>query len=216
MVHECRIAVVDKYPIFRTGIVEALARDKNYTVIAEGMTAEDARQIVRDKEPNILLLEAAVEGSLRAAQEILQAPRCVKVIILASTEDLDYATEAARSGVHGYIVKGVTGPELIKAIASVHAGEGYVSPDLAWRLLTKPGASPSKPEVDRWQHLSFREQQVLDYASKGLSNQEIACLLGLGLSTIKHYKTIAFRKMGVRNRLEAALAWVWQYELGRK
>jgi two-component system, NarL family, nitrate/nitrite response regulator NarL len=201
----CRIAIVDKYPIFRIGLAQAIRRDKSCTVVAEGATADDARQIVREKKPHLLLLEAAVPGSLGAAQTILRAHRDVKVVILASAEDLDYAIQVVQAGAHGYIMKGITGSELVKALAAVHSGERYLTPDLAWRLVTKPTLAAAQSQAPIWRDLSVREQQVLDYSSKGLSNNEIARALGLGLSTIKYYKTLAFRKMGVRNRIEAVL-----------
>ncbi len=53
------------------------------------------------------------------------------------------------------------------------------------------------------QPLGIREQQVLDHTSKGLTNAQVAGLLGLSISTIKRYKTKLFRRIGVRNRLEA-------------
>jgi DNA-binding NarL/FixJ family response regulator len=201
----CRVAIVDKYPIFRIGLAQALRRDKNFTVVAEGTTADDAKQIVRERKPHLLLLEAAVPGSLAAAQAILRAHRDVKVVILASAEDLDYAVQVVQGGAHGYIMKGITGPELVKALVAVHGGERYITPDLAWRLVTRPAAAAAPSQDPVWRDLSVREQQVLEYTSKGLSNSEIAGVLGLGLSTIKYYKTLAFRKIGARNRVEAVL-----------
>src|SRR5262245_4735545 len=79
----CKIAIVDKYPIFRTGLAQAIRRDKKFTVVAEGATADDARQIAREKRPHVLLMEAAVPGSLAAVEAILRAHRHVKVVILA-------------------------------------------------------------------------------------------------------------------------------------
>jgi len=201
-----RIAIIDEHPIYRAGVVHAILRDKSFQVVAEGTSAEDAKRVVRETEPDVLLLEAGVPGSLDAAEKILQAHPDVKVIFLTSGEDLEFATRAVRAGAHGYMLKEITGPDLLKAIAAVHAGERYISPDLAWRMVTKPVPSAPPPEPAYWQSLSVREQQVLDYTSKGLSNREIARVLGLGLSTIKYYKTLAFRKTGVRNRVEAILA----------
>jgi DNA-binding NarL/FixJ family response regulator len=140
----CKIAIVDVHPMFRVGLARVIRRNGNFAVVGEGTTADDATQIVGEKKPHVLLLEAAVPGSLAAAQAILRAHGDIKVVILASVEPI-------------------------------------------------------------WRDLSIREQQVLDYTSKGLSNNEIAGLLGLGLSTIKYHKTLAFKKMGVRNRVEAVL-----------
>jgi DNA-binding NarL/FixJ family response regulator len=201
---DCRIAIVDKYPIFRIGVTQAIRRDRRFTLVAEGATAEDAQHLAREKKPHVLLLEAAVPGSLAALQAILRTSRNVKVIVLASAEDLDHVSQAVHMGAHGYILKGISGPELVKAIAAVHGGERYIAPDLAWRLVAKPAAAPAPTAERTWHDLSVREQQVLDYTSKGFSNSEIARALGLGLSTM-YYKTLVFRKMGVRNRVEAVL-----------
>jgi DNA-binding NarL/FixJ family response regulator len=205
MADPLRLAIVDNYPIFRDGVVQVLRRHKNILVVAEGATAKEAEQFAGNKRIDMLLLEVAVPGSLRAAQAIMRAHPTVKVVFLASTEDEEHATQALRAGAHGYIMKGITGPDLIKAIKAVHSGERFISSDLAWRLVTKPAPPPGQL-ADTGKPLSLREQQVLDHTSKGLTNQEIASVLGLAVSTIKYYKTLAFKKMGVRNRVEAIFA----------
>ena len=202
MADKIRIAIVDHYPIFRQGVVQAIGRAKNIVVVAEGATAEDAEHFAREWKLDVLLLEAAVPGSLAAAKAILQAHPNAKVIFLAASEDDEHASDALHAGAHGYVMKGITGPELVKTIKAVHGGERYISPELAWRLVTRPAPAP----VEDRPHLSLREQQVLDHTSKGLSNQEIAQILGLAVGTIKYYKTLVFKKMGARNRLEAILA----------
>lgn len=203
MADKLRIAVVDKYPIFRTGVVQALRRDKNIVVVAEGGSAEEAVQCAGSKDPHIMLLESAVPGSLKAVQAVLRANRNVKIIFLASTEDQEHVTRALHAGVHGYIMKGVTGRELVKAIKAVHSGERYITPALAWHLITQPTPVTTRRDGEVRPLLSIREQQVLDCTKKGLTNHEIASILGLAVGTIKYYKTLAFKKIGVRNRLEA-------------
>jgi len=203
MADKLRIAVVDKYPIFRTGVVQALRRDKNIVVVGEGGSAEEAIQCAGSKDPHIMLLESAVPGSLKAVQAIAQANRNVKIIFLASTEDQEHVTRALHAGVHGYIMKGVTGRELVKAIKAVHSGERYITPALAWHLITQPTPVTTRRDGEVRPLLSIREQQVLDCTKKGLTNHEIASILGLAVGTIKYYKTLAFKKIGVRNRLEA-------------
>jgi len=206
MVEQCRVAIVDQYPLYRLGIVLAISRLADFTVVGEGTTAEDAEHLARLRNPHVLLLEADVPDSLGAAKAILRAYQSVKILFLALVEDPEFAIGVIRAGAHGYITKSVTGQELVKSVATIHAGHRYMAPDLAWRLITKPASSPARREVVDREHLSQREQQVLSYSSQGLSNQEISVMLGLGLSTIKSCKTVAYRKIGVRNRVEAALA----------
>jgi DNA-binding NarL/FixJ family response regulator len=200
-----RLAIVDNYPIFRDGVVQALRKQKNIVVVAEGATARDAEHFAGAKAIDMLLLEVAVPDSMRTAQAIMRAHPTVKVVFLASADDDELASHALRAGAHGFIMKGITGPDLVKAIESIHGGERYISSDLAWRLVTRPAAAPERG-IASGKPLSVREQQVLDHTSKGLTNQEIASMLGLTVSTIKYYKTLAFRKVGARNRLEAIFA----------
>ena len=199
----CRVAVVDVEPFFREGVVQFLRSDQTFFVAAEGTTAQDAEEIARQYGPDALLLGDAVPDGLIVAQAILRAHQNVKMIILASVEDHEHASQALHVGVHGYIMKTIAGPELARAITMVHGGERYISHGLSWRLVTNraPGAMPR--QIANRSHLSLRELQVLEYTSKGLTNQQIACKLGLSISGTKYYKTLAFRKLGVRNRVEA-------------
>ena len=204
MTDKIRVAIIDHYPIFRQGVVQAIGRAKNIALVAEGATAEDAEHFAREDKLDVLLLEASVPGSLRAAKAILQAHPSAKVVFLAASEDDQHANDALHAGVHGYIMKGITGPELVKTIKSVHDGERYITPELAWRLATQNKVAASiKCEANEPQLFGVREEQVLDHTFKGSTNAEIALILGISISTVKRYKTQIFRKIGAHNRLQA-------------
>lgn len=200
MADRIRVAIVDVYPIFRLGVVQALRRDHRFLVVGEGATRWEAERLA-NKPLDVLLIEAAVPDSLLAAKAIVQAHKNVKVVFLASVENEAHATRALCDGAHGYVMKGIGATELVKVIDSVHGGARYITSELACRLITKPEPAPASNDP----RLGLREQQVIDQTSKGLTNREIAQLLGLAVSTVKHYKSLAFRKMGVRNRLEATV-----------
>ena len=95
--------------------------------------------------------------------------------------------------------------ELVAAIEAIHGDQPYITPKLASRLLTQARGGPLSAirEPSQRLELSYREQQVLVRVSKGLTNKEIATQLGLNERTIKHYLTQLFKKMQVRNRLQA-------------
>ena len=200
MAKEIRIAVCDHYPIFREGVVHAIRQAKDMMVVDEGATADDAERFAHEHKFDVILLEAAIPNSLRIVKAILQTCRNAKVVFLAAEQDDDHADAAIRAGAHGYLMKGITGSDLIKAIRGAHHGERQISSDLAWCLLTsnRRTSPPREP-------LGTREQQVLDHTSKGKTNVEIAGILGLSISTIKRYKTKLFRKIGVRNRVQAVV-----------
>src|SRR4029078_169220 len=114
---------------------------------------------------------------------------------------------ALKSGARGYILKGVSARELIKAVRDVHAGEAYVTPALAASLLSEMTGGPlgPKPAPNPLDELTEREHQILAKVAGGLSNKEIAQQLFLSEKTVNHYMTNILQKLQVRNRVEAAL-----------
>jgi DNA-binding NarL/FixJ family response regulator len=100
-------------------------------------------------------------------------------------------------GVRGYILKGISGDDLVKAIRLVAAGETYITPAFAARLLSTP------PDTKA---LSAREEQILQAVAHGLKNREIAQRLNLTEKTVKHYMSGILHKLSARNRVEALLA----------
>ena len=202
----CRVAIVDQWPLYRVGAVLAITRQADFAVVGEGTTAEDVERLARKRNPHVLLLEATCPTAWVQPRQSCECIRVSRYCSLRWWKTPEFAIGVIRAGAHGYITKGVTGQELVRSVATIHAGQRYIAPDLAWRLITKPASSPARRKVTDSSRLSPREQQVLNYSSQGLSNQEISHMLGLGLSTIKSCKTVAYRKIGVRNRVEAALA----------
>jgi DNA-binding NarL/FixJ family response regulator len=199
-----KVAVVDCYPMFRQGVVETIKRADSFVVVAEGATAEDAVNIVRDRKPDVILLDINIPGDgIEAALKICESPGHAKIVVLTASDDILHVSTALKAGVDGYLLKGVSGRELVTAISNVYQGQQFITPELAFRLLSD---TPVGPSADPKLNLSYREQQVLNHVTRGLTNTEIATELSLDVRTIKYHLTRLFKKMGVRNRLEAVCA----------
>jgi two-component system, NarL family, nitrate/nitrite response regulator NarL len=204
-----RIAIIDPYPLFRLGVVQSIARCKDLLVVGEGATLGDARRIAREASPDILIFDISMpDGSAEVAQAIARACGGCKLAVLTSLETSLSVSKALTAGVKGYILKGISGFELASVIRLIHAGQPFVSPELAFRLLADANgaAGMPKPERNPRVSLNYREQQLLDHFLQGLTNKEIATHLNLRVGTVKHYATQLFKKMQVRNRLEAIVA----------
>lgn len=200
-----RIGLITEHPIFRTGVSEAIGTARNLAIVAHGQNVQDAFRMASDPTLDILLLEIEIPGiGIDAVGSICQSASSAKVVILTAVDDEVVIIDALRHGARGYILKVITGADLIGAIEAIHRGEYYITPALASRVLPRLLARPEPHASGRHLHsLTSRERQVLSHLSSGLTNREIALKLGLSIKTIKQHKTLLFAKIGVRNRVEA-------------
>jgi two-component system, NarL family, nitrate/nitrite response regulator NarL len=200
MANAIRTAVIDDHPMFRDGVAKLLARTPGVEVVAIGSTAADAVRIARELLPDVLLVEIRMpDDGAAAVSTIAREHPGVRVLILTVSDSDSDVTAMLQLGVHGYLLKGCTGQEIVRAVQRVHAGELCMTPDLAPRLLAE-ACRPGNGADD----LSSREEIILAQVSKGLTNKEIAKALNLREKTVKHYMTHIMQKLGVGNRFEAA------------
>ena len=202
-----RIAVVDDHPLMRAGIEHTLRSVEDFEVVGSGGSAEEAITIARDLSPDILLLDIAMPGGgMAAARHIARAHPETRILFLTVSERHDDVSEALNLGARGYVLKGISGPDLVQTIRSVSAGENYITPQFAARLLaTRSHRSDAGPS-DPLKQLNAREIQILKQVSCCCTNKEIANNLDLSEKTIKHYVSGILQKLSVRNRVEAIAA----------
>ena len=203
-----KVAVFDDHPLMRAGIIHSLRSDPNIDVIAEGECADDALRLCTQVKPDIVMLDVSMPGGgIEAARALKGTCPAVKTIVLTVSEREDDVAAAMTAGVRGYVLKGIGGSDLVRIIRAVGGGETYISPGLAQRMLVKMQQRWSLGNSqDHEAQLTAREEQILNHASLGLTNKEIARQLSLSEKTVKHYMTSVLQKMQARNRVEAILA----------
>jgi DNA-binding NarL/FixJ family response regulator len=188
--------------MFRAGVVGSLREAGDIEIVGEASDAASALALARAELPDVIVLDIAMPGSgLAAAREIAAACPATRIVMLTVSEDEDDLLAAVKAGASGYVLKGAGASELVSVIRSVHAGEVYVAPALAWGMLREL----QTPRTSPYDELTEREREVLELVAEGLSNQEIGHRLGLAEKTIKHYMTNVLGKLQVRSRVEAAL-----------
>lgn len=203
-----RIVLVDDHPLLREGVANTLAAETDFEVVGQGANADDALRLASELLPDLILLDISMEGGgLNAARSIATACPIVTIVMLTVSEDEEDVLAALKAGARGYVLKGVSGPELILIVRAVHAGDPYVSPALAASLLVELRQDPraASPPQDPLADLTSRERQILEHVAMGRSNKEVADALFLAEKTVKHYMTNILQKLHVRNRVEAAL-----------
>jgi len=208
MQRKIRVGVVDDHPLYRDGVVFALESEADMEVVGQGETVGDAIRIAHDHSPDIILLDMNMAGGgVNAVAKIALRFPSTKTLMLTVVDDEDEVRSVLRKGARGYLLKGVSGSELVNAIRIVNQGQSYVSPSFAAQLIMSRGTEESEPAepTGRFPELSEREEQILMLILRGLSNRLIGNELGLTEKTVKGYVTNVMEKLHVRNRVEAAM-----------
>ncbi len=197
------VGIVDDHPLFREGVTRSLSEIKDFLVVGEGATSDDAAMIAADKHPDVMLVDVSMPGGgLSAIGEILRRSPSTKVLMLTASEEIDTLLAALQRGAMGYVLKGVGSRGLAEAIRTILKGTRYVSPAMSAKVVdVSLDKEPSKNS------LTPREREVMDLVGEGLSNKHIGLRLDLQEKTVKHHMTQILTKLGVSNRTEAALRW---------
>lgn len=207
MLQRIRVAVVDDHPLFRDGVSQVFGESDELDLVAMGATCDEAIKIVKEVKPDILLLDIQLPGCGITAARLISESRCkTKVIMLTASENEEDVSAALEAGASGYVLKGISGRDLVRTVRAVQNGDTYVTPDLAARMLKSihRRSSQSKPENTAFV-LTPREEDILECVAVGQTNKEIAIQLNISEKTVKHYMTTIMHKLQVRNRVEAAL-----------
>lgn len=214
MAYKIKVAIVDDHSLLRRGLREALSEQGDFDIVDEGATADDAVEISSRLASDIIILDVNMPGDgISAVSRINAIPNAPKILVLSVFDNMNNVRSAMAHGAYGYVLKGIEGDELASILRGIHAGRKHVGPELAAKLLAQddqfPEVMSGTPghKGDQLSNLTKRELQILELIGKGLSNLDIAKKLKLREETVKHYNTPLFRKLGVRNRTEAALLY---------
>jgi two-component system, NarL family, nitrate/nitrite response regulator NarL len=199
------VVIVDDHPLLRQGVAHSLAESENFSVLAEGASAEDAMKLALAHRPDILLVDLSMPGGgLEAISAIREQLPQQKIVVLTVSERDEDLTAALNAHVQGFVLKGVGAKSLIEILVMVASGESYVPPQLAARMITRLKEINARAPGPL-SELSSREREILALVANGMSNKEIAIRLDLQEKTVKHHMTRILSKLKVRNRTEAAL-----------
>lgn len=153
-----RVIVADDHPIFRDGLVRTLQDSDNIEIVDAVADSPAAISSVIEHMPDVILLDVSMPGDgLVAAEEISNCCPVVKIILLTSAEDEETVHKGLTKGASGYVLKGVSGGELVEIISRVATGESYITPSLAAALL-KPGHASDNTNESLLKELTAREQ----------------------------------------------------------
>jgi DNA-binding NarL/FixJ family response regulator len=206
MMDKTTVAFVDDHPVLLSGMCQLFAASDEFRVVGVGTSAEDVVEIAKSTRPNVLVLDLNMPGRvLEAVATVTRQNPGTKLVVFTASDCIDGAIETLDAGVQGYVLKGANLGELSDAIRRARAGETYVTPSLAGKLMDRLRKA-ARPQRTALLSFSSREEDVLRLLLRGCTNKEIADALSISDKTVKHYMTVLIQKLQVRNRLEVVLA----------
>lgn len=196
-----RLLLVDDHPVVREGLRSCFSRLPQLKIVGEAASGEEALRVVKRLKPDVVLMDInlpGINGLTTAARLRKLAPRA-QVLILSVHENREYLAEVARCGASGYVLKDAPPDELVRAIESVHRGEGFFSPSVAAAMLKSLSNATRAPAQTDRARLTARERDVLRLIAAGATSKGISEQLGVALSTVKTLRERLMRKLDLHS-----------------
>lgn len=207
MKEKIKVAIFDDHPILLAGIASLLQDWRNGELVGSGRSACELYEVVSRTGADVAVVDMRMPGSpIEAIADLATRLPHVRILAFTASTNIDLAVAALEAGCTGYLLKGCTVDELKLAIETVHAGETFITPAMAAKVIAALRAQSMPKPSSEQVRLSSREEQVLKLLLRGGTNKEIGRALSISDKTVKHYMTILMQKLNARNRIEAVLA----------
>jgi DNA-binding NarL/FixJ family response regulator len=204
-----RLVVADDHPLVRDGLGRILT-GTGLVIVGEAATGSQAVEVVRKIDPDVVLLDIRMPDmdGLAALREIKRENPEIPVIMLTAYDEPAWLVQAIAYGAAGYLLKTMARDDLVASIKAVISGDGLMDPARLSSIVQRLGTETVEPtsalvgDVDA---LTAREKEVLALVTEGLTNQQIAEVLGVAASTIKSHVQNVILKLGASDRTQAAV-----------
>jgi len=203
-----RILLAEDHVVVRQGTRQLLEREQGFEVVGEAGDGEEAVRLASQLKPDVIIMDVAMPklSGIEATKQIKANLPATIVLVLTGYDYDEYVFSMLEAGAAGYLLKNVSGIELIRAVRAVYVGEPIIYPAILSKLMTRfktPVAGPAP--VETTQPLSEREMEVLKVAAKGMSNRDIGGTLFISERTVQAHMRSIFNKLGVGSRTEAVI-----------
>ena len=191
-----RVAVVDDHPIVRRGLRETLSAETDIAVVAEAARSEEVLSMLRASACDVVVLDLSLPGGsgLDVLKEIRRDFPNLRVLVVSTHAESQYAVRSLRIGAAGYLTKTSAPEELVRAVRSLTKTGRYISENVAAALADYTRDGPADPSHRR---LSDREHEVLRLLAAGKTISAIAADLSLSIKTVSTYRSRLVKKLGL-------------------
>ena len=200
-----RVFLLDDHEVVRRGLHDLLESDGDILVVGESGSAQEAIARIPALRPDVAVLDGRLpDGSgVDVCREVRSVDPDIKALILTSYDDDEALFAAILAGASGYVLKQITGTDLIDAVRRVAAGQSLLDPTLTARVLERVRQGPDSHE--ELAALTEQERKILALIAEGLTNRQIGERMFLAEKTVKNYVSSILAKLGLERRTQAAV-----------
>ena len=210
------VIIVDDHPLFREGVRNVLDAEEGMRVLGEGVSGDQAVDLIRDLRPAVALVDVNLPGinGIQVTRQIVADRLGTSIVLLTAYDDVQQVLHAFSAGAAAYCSKDIEAGKLVDVIRHVARGF-YVAGDQVYdeaglqQWLSRGVETTRRPhlegDVEAFAPLSTREMEILQFVTRGLSNKEIASKLGISHQTVKNHMTAILHKLDVEDRTQAAV-----------
>lgn len=202
-----KVLIADDQEIVCEGLKRILETDPEIRVIGTANDGQEALNMINRELPDLVLMDLQMPrmNGVQAIRHLKESHPDLPVLVLTTYMDDKWLFDAIRSGASGYLMKDQPRQELLSAIHGTVAGESYIDPSVAGKVLSSVASSPNRPSSETSYNLTEREQEILNLLAQGLSNADISHRLFLSEGTVRNYTSTLFAKLGVTDRTQAVI-----------
>lgn len=207
-----KVFIVDDHPMIREGLAAMLSHYQDIHIAGSYSSAAEAMEAISINSPDVVLMDIKMGkmNGIEATREITAMAPGIKIIMLTIYEDAESVRLSLQAGATGYMLKQATHEKLAESIRRAYCGETVIDPSLLSQLVTDYArlaqsfsSQPKKTGIDESKDLTPREDEVLKFLARGLTNKEISAQTHLAVDTVKTHLRSIYRKLGVINRSQA-------------
>ncbi|WP_289661711.1 response regulator transcription factor [Flavobacterium panacagri] len=203
-----RVVLADDHVFVRDGIKSLLENEANIEVVGEAIDGADALDVVAETKPDLLIADIRMPNltGIELVEKLRSESNDIKIIMLSMHESEEYVLKSIKAGADGYLLKGSSKEEFLKALHTVSAGGKYFSGDISSILigqLTNPSNSlETKQNLSDEMMITKREKEILTLLLSGKGNKEIAEALDISKRTAEVHRFNLMKKLKVKNLME--------------
>ncbi|TQF02816.1 response regulator transcription factor [Kitasatospora acidiphila] len=201
-----KVFLLDDHEVVRRGVHDLLDAEPDLTVVGEAATVEQALARVPALRPDVAILDMRLPDGdgVTVCRELRSRMPELACLILTSFDDEEALLDSIMAGAAGYVLKQISGTDLVSAVRTVAAGQSMLDPGATTRLMARLRGDTAPPASDLPQ-LTDREREILALIGEGLTNRQIGQRLYLAEKTVKNHISRLLAKLGVERRVQAAV-----------